>query len=429
MTTAKLTLTDEAKKLELIEARWVIVLTDPPKTLEVSEKAKQLIGFAANEFLSGHVELKTLIHPHDQDIADWLFSNEITTIPKTFNFRLRHADGRIRCVKGQASKVIDTKTDRVILDLFLQDAKSLWQHNNEIFSVMFRAMMDKTNDFIYFKDRNHVFTGASQTLVTLTEPSEHWTDLLGVTDYDVFPEEYADIYYSLEKQVFAGKSVAHEVQKMIDNAGNEGWVDNRKGPITNDDNEIIGLFGIARDVTELKRVEAELMKMAQTDHLTGLANHRSFIEKADAEVSRSIRYEKPLSVAMIDIDFFKRINDTFGHQAGDVVLKTLSALCRKMLREVDILGRLGGEEFGIVFPETALNEAVDVAERLRQMIAATEILVKDDLKLNIAVSIGVATLSDKETTFSALLNQADQAMYEAKRMGRNKVYVSPSKSK
>ena len=114
-----------------------------------------------------------------------------------------------------------------------------------------KAMMDNTDDFIFFKDRNHVFTGASQTLVALTPPVEHWAELIGKTDYDLFPEEYADAYYELEKQVFSGVAVAHEVQGVLRKDGSKGWVDNRKYPIRDDAGAIIGLFGVARDISEL----------------------------------------------------------------------------------------------------------------------------------------------------------------------------------
>lgn len=251
------------KRAETLEARWLIALTSPPKTLKVCQSVKELIGFMADDFLTGKLNLQTLIHPHDQDIADILFSTEIGITSDTFNFRIRHADGRIRCLKGQYSKVYKQKTHGLTLELLLQDSKSLWRINDEqVMMDMFKAMMENTNDYIYFKDRNHVFTGASQTLVNITNPSEYWADLLGQTDYDVFPEEYADIYYRLEKQVFAGRPVAHEVQETIDTSGNKGWVDNRKGPITNSINEIVGLFGVARDITERKN--AELREKSRT---------------------------------------------------------------------------------------------------------------------------------------------------------------------
>jgi len=243
----------------MLEAHIRLSLADPVTILFVSDGIEALLGFKLDDFLTGKVSFINRVHAHDQDIADDLFSTEVNKTSGTFNFRLRQSNGRIRCIKGHYTKELDAPGMDVILELHLQDAKSLWQGlGDQPMTANFKAMMENTDDYIYFKDRNHVFSGASQTLVAITAPSEHWTDLLGQTDYDVFPEEYADVYYLLEKQVFAGMPVAHEIQETLDNDGNKGWVDNRKYPITNGDGEIIGLFGIARDITEQKLAELAL---------------------------------------------------------------------------------------------------------------------------------------------------------------------------
>ncbi len=235
------------------EFRISLSLANPMVALSVSQDVYALLGYKADDFLTGKVNLQSRIHADDQDITEMLFSKESNRASATFNIRLRNADGRIRCFKGQYTKKVDNTGHGILLELLLQDAKSLWQQDcDQTMMANFKAMMENTNDYIYFKDRNHAFTGASETLVAITDPSEHWTDLIGKTDYDVFPEEYADIYYRLEKQVFAGINVAHEEQEYVDNDGNKGWVDNRKYPIRNDFGEIIGLFGIARDITEQK---------------------------------------------------------------------------------------------------------------------------------------------------------------------------------
>ena len=115
---------------------------------------------------------------------------------------------------------------------------------------------------------------------------------------------------------------------------------------------------------------------AHTDALTGLANRRRFIEIAEAELVRSRRYDAPLSLLMLDIDHFKEVNDAHGHRAGDRVLQQLARTCLEVLRNVDVVGRVGGEEFAILLPETALPGAVDVAERLREAVAMAKVAAR-----------------------------------------------------
>ena len=241
-------------------------LSDPARMVSVDGDVERLLGFLPAAFLRGEVSLASLIHHGDRDIADTLFANPLVApdlLRGTFNIRLRHADGRIRCVRGEYAKSVSADGAAAV-DVLLQDARRLWHsQGDQTMVASVKAMMDNTDDFIFFKDRNHVFTGASQTLVALTPPVEHWAELIGKTDYDLFPEEYADAYYELEKQVFSGVAVAHEVQGVLRKDGSKGWVDNRKYPIRDAAGAIIGLFGVARDISELSKVTQELEAQQQ----------------------------------------------------------------------------------------------------------------------------------------------------------------------
>jgi diguanylate cyclase (GGDEF)-like protein/PAS domain S-box-containing protein len=237
-----------------------------PRVVSASASTQDLLGYTAEQFLSGGVRWSDLVHTDDQDLIEWLWSPTLSPTSGSFNIRLRHQNGRIRCVLGHYT--LQTKTQPAsqtesTLSLQLTDARHLHQPNPMLLMPSFVAMMENTDDFIYFKDRNHVLTGASQTLVNITSPAAHWRDLIGQTDYDVFPEEYADIYYRLEKQVFASQSAAHEVQGFLAKDGRSGLADNRKYPIADGEGKLIGLFGIARDITDLKRAEEVL---AESEH-------------------------------------------------------------------------------------------------------------------------------------------------------------------
>jgi PAS domain S-box-containing protein len=245
---------NEINSATAVELR--LSLAGPGEWLAISESIETLLGFPRAAFLLQAALLRQRIHRDDQDIAEQLFSRDPEPAEAPFNIRLRHADGRIRCVKGQYRKSRSAGTGELLLDLTLWDAKRLKRTmDDNTMLVNFKAIMEATDDFIFIKDRNHVFTMASQTLVKITEPSNRWTDLIGQTDYDVFPEEYADVYYRLEKQVFAGLPVACEIQEYRAKDGELGWVDNRKYPVHDEGGEIIGLFGIARDITEQKHAE------------------------------------------------------------------------------------------------------------------------------------------------------------------------------
>lgn len=181
--------------------------------------------------------------------------------------------------------------------------------------------------------------------------------------------------------------------------------------------------GTVQDITERKHLELELTRQAHLDYLTGLSNRHHFMAQGKVELSRAIRYDTPLSLLMFDIDFFKKVNDTYGHQVGDTVLQAVSKVCQDTMRQVDVVGRLGGEEFAVIFPETRSDEALEVAERLREAIAKTEVTIPVGLPIHLTVSIGVTTLSNKDVNIDMLLHQADKALYEAKETGRNKVCV------
>jgi diguanylate cyclase (GGDEF)-like protein len=166
----------------------------------------------------------------------------------------------------------------------------------------------------------------------------------------------------------------------------------------------------------------DLETLAAIDWLTGLYNRRQFESLALAELARSQRYMRPLTLMMLDIDHFKKINDTYGHATGDRVLQALATVCLATKRDADIAGRLGGEEFALLLPETTGSAAAQFAERLRQQIRDCAPVV-DGEKLPLTVSIGIASALLTSSGIQPLLNNADQALYDAKRSGRNRVVL------
>jgi len=167
----------------------------------------------------------------------------------------------------------------------------------------------------------------------------------------------------------------------------------------------------------------ELERLANTDPLTGVYNRRYFMGFATKEFLRSQRYSHMFSLIQMDLDHFKKINDTHGHAVGDEVLKAFTANCLEVLRENDVLGRIGGEEFSIILPETEKGGALIVAERFRETIADLKLYV-DDQVVHFTVSIGVTCLRQDDASIEVVLRRADEALYLAKNGGRNKVVTA-----
>lgn len=182
-----------------------------------------------------------------------------------------------------------------------------------------------------------------------------------------------------------------------------------------------------RDISTRMARHDKVVREANTDFLTGLANRKHFESRLQDEYKRSMRYGHVLSLLMLDIDHFKDINDKHGHATGDAVLKAFAGECLVQLRNVDIVGRIGGEEFCILLPETDGETAQDIGERLRSAIAALQVPVglASNEAVRLTVSIGVATLERDDQTIQSLLARADARLYEAKQGGRNCVRCSP----
>lgn len=218
------------------------------------------MGYSNQDLLLGQPSFLTLFHPDDADISQAIFSSSEQIKPIGLTFRIIDVNGQCVIVSACYNKKIDSVNNQTVIQVEIQPSNNLDINIVERASLSnFVAMLENTNDFIYFKDRSHMFTGASQTLVAHTDPSEHWTDLIGKTDYELMSSTWADIYYTLEKKVFNGEvEVAREIQPTINNQGEQGWIDNRKYPIKDTGGNVIGLFGVGRDITELKQAQDAL---------------------------------------------------------------------------------------------------------------------------------------------------------------------------
>jgi diguanylate cyclase (GGDEF)-like protein len=182
--------------------------------------------------------------------------------------------------------------------------------------------------------------------------------------------------------------------------------------------------GQYRQLSEEKMLRSKLDLVASTDELTGIVNRRKFVEQAQNELGRCLRYKRPFTMLMLDLDHFKQVNDRYGHIAGDMVLQQFAEAVQLQIRGVDIFGRLGGEEFGIVLIETPLEQAREAADRIRQAFMNTQINIAHDIKIRATVSIGLSQSLTGNDALYMVVDKADKALYLAKQNGRNRVEVA-----
>ncbi len=259
-----------------VETRIRFALDEHLTLLSASAGVNGLLGYSAEDFLSSRVVFRDLIHPGDDDIAEMLFSPELPNQSGAFNFRLRHADGRIRCVCGQYTRKPVDGDETKTIDLWLEDAKSQFAREGAPESLTTIApVMDIVNEALYFKNRNHVFTAANR--MTRMAFQKVCDKVVGLTDYDLFPEAYADAFYRLETEALAGNMVTRETQAVLPEDGQERWVDNLKYPVRDPNGEVIGLFGVGRDITQEKmfdeRLRASEESLREFQRMAGLGSY------------------------------------------------------------------------------------------------------------------------------------------------------------
>lgn len=304
------------------------------------------------------------------------------------------------------------------------------------------AYVDSSKKYCIINRAYHDYFGANEDEVI----GKHASEVLGDKFYNIV-EKYIDIALSGKKAAWETHYTHSDNKERILSVKLVPYVDSKK--INN------GYLVVVEDITEQKQLQHQLetlnhsledkvkkrtrqlekeltmrkvlekvlRKIADHDPLTKLLNRRSFLTRVNYEISRSNRYKNDLSYMIVDIDNFKRINDTYGHLTGDAVLKAFSKKISGILRDSDFIGRIGGEEFAIALPDTSMNSAKKMAERIRKEIAEHTIQYKNK-SINFTVSIGISKLMLDEKSIAEAFSRADSALYQAKNSGRDKVRVA-----
>lgn len=233
--------------------------------------------------------------------------------------------------------------------------------------------------------------------------------------YYLQPEQRAAIINSIGQH---GRILDEEV-KLCDINGKEFWA--LLSAVKVDWFGSEALITTINDITDRKHMEDALKQLATVDYLTGLWNRRQFMELGNQEYEKFLRYKRPLSIIIFDLDYFKQANDTYGHQMGDKVLVGTAETVLAELRASDIAGRYGGEEFAVILPETPVGQAVQVAERLLKAIADRHYSVDKAEELSVTASFGICEAAESDKSFEEIITRADNALYKAKALGRNQL--------
>ena len=291
--------------------------------------------------------------------------------------------------------------------------------NNE---SQLKTIINHVDAYIYMKDDQGRFLFINDKTASLFGVKAQ--EVKGKYSREFLPAELADNFDILDEEILRlGEKVEGEEVISNENAGDQYYW-STKIPIKNEQGQVTSFVGFSTEITKIVEQKKELEEQAATDELTGIANRRHFMSVAYNQQSLAIKHGLNMSVMIIDLDYFKRVNDKFGHHVGDLVLKKVAVELSKNVRTSDLVSRMGGEEFAILMPETTPQKAQEIAQKICKNVERLMILEMDEGNSNLTVSIGVATCELIPEGVGKALIKADEALYRAKNNGRNQVQTN-----
>jgi diguanylate cyclase (GGDEF)-like protein/PAS domain S-box-containing protein len=310
----------------------------------------------------------------------------------------------------------------------LRDAQGrMAELTNQDVAHLFGAILENTNDLVIILEAND--KDAADSTIVYVNPA--FSRLTGYSSAEAVgrsprfllgPNSDTDARSRIRESVRQNQAVRAEILSYT-KSGQPCWLDANIVPLKDGSGRVSHFVAIERDITAAKSLEEKLTRLATRDELTGLYNRRYFKEVVEREIERAERYGHPLALLSLDIDHFKHINDAHGHEGGDRALAEFARSCGASLRGADILARIGGEEFAALLPDTPIDGAVWLAERLRRTVADLSIEHRGQ-RIAFTVSIGVTGHAGPGDSLSGMLRRADQALYRAKADGRNRLHVA-----
>lgn len=387
-----------------------------------NEQWASMLGYTLDEVGSDIDIWKRLVHPDDWQVVKAsldphlrgetdLYSAEHRLLHKQGHWVWVHDTGRVLewDFHGQPIRAVG-----IHQDISLRKASELRDH-------LLVSALETVEHGVVITDVNANIEWANKAFETLTGFSRH--EAIGMRPNELVKSGKQDpaFYQNLWDTIQSGNTWRGEI---VNRRRNGELYDEELviSPVKDQQGCIRHFVGVKQDVSERKRIQTELWELATTDGLTGFLNRRHFMARLENEFARVQRNNHRVAVLMLDLDHFKQINDGYGHPTGDAMLQHFAGIIRAELRKIDVVGRIGGEEFAIFMPETDAEPAIIIAERLRNVLADTPLVI-DKHTISITVSIGIALMHADSGTADCVLTKADKALYTAKENGRNSVRV------
>ena len=289
-----------------------------------------------------------------------------------------------------------------------------------------RNLLNSAQERIYFKDLQSRFLLVSAGWLATAAPGHTLEEVIGKTDFDFFSDEHAAVAFEDEQRIIrTGEPIVEKLEQETFRDRTGPWVSTTKMPLRDEHGQIIGTFGLSRDVTAQIKAEKALAYQALHDPVTGLANRVALMDRLSQSLAALERQPGRLAVLYVDLDHFKQINDSFGHDAGDQVLAEVGRRLSLLSRRADTVARLGGDEFVVLCGALSGDDDVGlIADRIVQGIRAP--YIEDGCDLSLTCSVGIVITSDPLAEPEQLIRNADEAMYEVKETGRNRYRVYDS---
>lgn len=391
--------------------------------LYINQSGANLLGYPFSELLSR--PFLDFVHPDDRDAIQQRHQARLAgeDVETEYQFRLLTQSGETRDINIRVDLIPERDGNPLVFGS-LRDISERKRFEEEIARSQqdIESILANMPDIFYRADMNGI--------VTMISPSV--TKALGYTPKEMIGRPLAEFYCSPEERekvvqaLIAGKGKAKQVEAWLRHKdGTPVWISTNAHIRHDQKNHPLCVEGIARNQTQRKELEQQLSHLARYDELTQILNRRAFLEEAERLAHLAHRYEHPLTVLMLDLDWFKSINDSFGHGGGDNALKYFATCCKAVFRKADVIARMGGEEFAVLMPETDIPSASEVVERLRHHLRQKPMRVdQSEAPIPLTFSGGLVSLNGSDDSIDTMLLRADRLLYKAKETGRNRVIAA-----